>query len=372
MYKILSFLILASICISECISNAEPSTGILRFGNSRTGYINQNGPVSQPSCKLLRNSNSVSFLLENGRIITGDREMGMICISNIDGELFWSLPDVFGPFSISNGIVYTQYRSPGVHNDTHLIGVNIENGEIVWRWNLKEVRSFLVENNVLYTVYEQNLRPSKALAISTLDSLGSAIWEVEIPRFHTNSISLHDNVLILALEGGGMRTQSEGVAGISAISGELLWTVEHDSIANHTFPMANNAVFIRSPKGLQALSTIDGSVLWTNRDSLQCDPSVRENSIFYISGNEIVESSLSTGERLTSQDIPGCSQPDGYSISLAENGIFMLSRNYLLKLNYELAPDWLYTLFYVNSIIIYDGKIYYFNQDRISYLTDSE
>ncbi len=368
MYKIL--FIIAFVCFSANGLSAEPSNGILCCGNARTGYINQSGPVSQPSGRVLQDSRGGFPLLENGRLITGITGLGMICISTQDNELFWNLQHIFGPCSISDGIIYAQYRNPEIHVDTSIIGISIENGEIVWRWNLREVRSFIVENNVLYTVFESNNHQVKVFAIHTQDSI--PIWELELPQFAANSISLLDNTLIVALQSGGMRYHSEGLTAISAVTGELLWTIEKDSIANNNFPLAGNAVLIRSPEGLQAISISNGSVLWTSSDALLCDPSIRENSIYYISGSDIVEASLSTGERITSQKIPNCSHYRRFSITLAENAIFLLSADYLLSLDYELKPNWLYSLPSCDKIIIDDGKAYCSTSNGLLCLTEPE
>ncbi len=379
MYKYYLFLLIAVICTGEGRSLPEPSTAIRCFGNQRTGYINQAGPISQPSLSWLyespRNGNS-HILLADGRLIM--IHDGMLCIDSRDGENLWTSPQIFGPFAISDGVVYSQHRDSLVYADTELVGIDIETGEIIWRWDLKEVRNFLIADSILYVSCKStwsrtaSIYPDKVIAMK-ITNLRNVVplWECELSEYRMNSMSLIDTVLFASLEDSGSPYLSEGIAAISTLSGDLLWRIERDSITSRFLPITEEALFFRLPDSLKAVSIIDGSLIWAIPDSLLCDPVLREGSLFYLSADgELVEVSASTGAEIDSSNMPLGTLQNWSTISLTNNGIYILSGRCILKLDYNLILEWIYSRFNASSLIIHEGNLYLSSSARLFCLSD--
>lgn len=367
-------------CTGEDRSLPEPSTAIRCFGNQRIGYINQAGPVSQPSLSWLyespRNGNS-HILLADGRLIMIHDGI-MLCLDSRDGKTLWTSPQIFGPFVISNGIVYSQHRDSLVYANTELVGIDIETGETVWEWDQKDVSRFLSTDSILYVSCKSNwsqtasMYPNKVIALR-ITNLRNVVplWECELSEYRVNSMSLIDTVLVASLEDSGSPYQSEGIAAISTLSGELLWKLERDSITSGFLPITEEALFFRLPDSLKAVSIIDGSLTWAIPDSLLCDPVLREGSLYYLSSRgEFVEISASTGAEIYSSTMPLDIIGRVSSISLADNGIYIQSGRYILKLDYDLIHNWIYTRFNASSMIIHEGNLYLSSSARLFCLSD--
>jgi len=371
---------ITAISMGEGRSLSEPSTGIRCYGNQRTGCINQTGPVAQPSFSWLyespRNGNS-HVLLANGRLIMIHDSM-MLCIDSRDGKILWSSPQIFGSFVISNGIVYSQYRDSLVYANTELVGIDIETGEIIWRWDQKDVGRFLSTEGILYVSCKSNwsqtasIYPNKVVALRITDLRNMVpIWECELSEYRVNSMSLIDTVLVASLEDTGSPYQSEGIAAISTVSGDLLWRLERDSITSGFLPVTEEALFFRLTDSLKAVSITDGSQLWAIPDSLLCDPVLREGSLYYLSNRgELVEISASTGVEIHSSTMPLGTIGRGCSISLANNGIYVLSGRCILKLDYDLTLEWIYSRFNASSMIIHEGYLYLSSSARLFCLSN--
>lgn len=380
MYKYYLLLLITAISVGEGRSLSEPSTGIRCYGNQRTGCINQAGPVAQPSLSWLyespRNGNS-HILLADGRLIMIHDGM-MLCIDSRDGKTLWTSPQIFGHFVISNGIVYSQRRDSLVYADTELVGIDIETGETVWRWDQKDVSRLLSTDSILYVCCKANWSrtastyPDKVIALRITDLRNVVpLLEFELSEYRVNLISLIDTLLVASLNNTGSPYQSEGIAVISSVSGDLLWRLERNSITSGFLPVTEEALFFRLPDSLMAVSITDGSLLWAIHDSLFCDPVLREGSLYYLSTRgELVEISASTGTIIDSSSMPLGIIGRGSSISLADNGIYIQSGRYILKLDYNLILNWIYTRFNASTMIVHEGNLYLSSSARLFCLSD--
>ena len=319
-----------------------------------------------------------NILLADGRLVMlhGD---GMLCVDSRNGEQLWALPQIFGQFLISDGVVYYQQIDSLDQDNTVLVGLDIETGErIIWRWHLKDVSNFIIADTTVYVSCRSGYSHSSSMYADKVISFSianvhdiHALWELDLSDFTVNSLSLVDTVLIASLDNVSWRRWSEGIAAISTVSGNLLWKLENDSIANGFIPVTNETLFIRVSDNLQAINLHDGSLIWSISDSLQSNPAIKDDALFYLSAaSELVEVSVSTGAEINSSDMPSGTIRRGTTISLANNGIFIQSGRIILKLDYDLILKWIYSRFNVCTMIIHGGNLYLASSTMFFCLSD--
>ncbi len=385
MRSIVSFFLLLAGAAYAMASSTEYSTAVYRYGNHRNGFIGESGPVSQPSATILIEEISLSncrMLLDRERLIIGSGEI-FLCIDLADGDTLWISEGSFvqSPFLISNEVIYTQHRDSLVWSDTEIVGLDILSGETIWRKDLTRVTRLLVADGVLYATCRSNLgvhniiTPEKIVAMRIRDRADAPfIWECELPDYAVSSLSQQDTVLVASLMnryGSHSPNNSVGIAAISTISGDLLWTIERDSVSNGCIPLTEEALFYRVPDTLKAVSITKGSLLWSRPDSLICDPVIRNEVMFYlINGGELVVVDTNSGKKINSCLLPARTVGRGSTITLALNGIYINSGSLLLKLDYGLELNWIYSGAGYSDMIINNSALYFLDY-RFFTLSDS-
>lgn len=383
MHSIVSIFLLLAVVAYAMASSTEYSTAVYRYGNHRNGFIGENGPVSQPSSTILIEEISLSgpsrMLLDGERLVIGSGEV-FLCIDQSDGDTLWISERTFGPFVISNGVIYAQHRDSLVWADTEIVGLDTRSGEIIWRRDLRRVTKLLVADGILYAACRSNLgvpniiTPEKIVAMRIADHADAPfVWECELPDYTVRALSQQDTILVASLKSSNSYSNgmSDGIAAISTISGDLLWTIDTDSITNSCLPLTEEALFYRVPNTLKAVSITKGSLIWSRPDSLICDPVIWNSIMFYlIKGGELIAVDTNSGKRISSCTLPAGTVRRGSTITLSLNGIYINSGSLLLKLDYDLELNWIYSSAVTYPMIIRDSVLYFLDY-RFFTLSDS-
>ena len=303
-------------------------------------------------------------------------EEDILCIDPPD--TLWRNSQVFSPLAISDGMIFALMRDSISYSTTRLVGVSIRTGEITWRRELNRVSMILADEETVFAACRSNLgqlniqTPVKIIAMSISESaVTSSVWVRELPEHEVQTLSLLDDVIVASLKLDRNQNHADVLAGISATSGELLWEVTRDRIVNNWLPIAGNAVFCRHSEGLEAISLHDGSTIWSNTDSLVCDPAIRANLLFYVNReNQLISADIFTGKRIDSLLLPVWVVHRGTTISLANNGIYVHSLRLIMKVSYDMTIDWLYSTGSAYSMIIDQGQLLIVGGRKLFSLSD--
>ncbi|MCD6384072.1 MAG: PQQ-like beta-propeller repeat protein, partial [Thermoplasmata archaeon] len=312
----------------------------------RTGYTDEEGPVSNKTMWVRNIGISTAPVIWNGRIYFGTWFNRLYCLDAMSGEEIWNFTvgdHIWSTPTVWGGRVYFGCE------DRNLYCLDAMSGEKIWNRTFPNVigTSVAIWNNKIYVyVLERTLYCLDA------DS-GEELWKF-------NGIALSEWASP-AVYGGYVIFCSDMVYCLDAESGRMIWSYGIDGGTRATATIYDGKVYIGGDGWkFYCLNLTDGKVIWWKdlENVVIFPPAVHDNKV-YVLLYYLHCYNASNGEEIWS-----CEALDGAAPSLSSNGYVYYINARDGKIVCVDSEDgkkvWSYDCEspYIGYVSIWDGKLY--------------